>query len=980
MIDADKLEECAAEPIHRIGAVRPAGCLLALEGDPLTVVSASENVVALFDRPAASLLGQTLTELWGEATAALIAQDVAELPAAPSRVLRRYPWGMRVLAAFLHRELGAERVVLEICLDADPAADLSDRFHSLVDVHELDGAADLTGLMSLFARRIRQLTGYDRVVVYRFDDDDSGHVAAEAKRVDLESYLGLHYPAADIPAQARRLFVLNRCRVIEDIEYTPSPIVGQALDLSGATYRAVSPVHLRYLSNMGVRSSLAISLVRKDRLWGLVACHHLSPRPVPPSLVALTHLLSQMLSVFAERQERIENAEIAARGRRRLDQILEGLDTRQGVTAALAGRLEDLQRVPDAAGIAMVMANQVRTAGDVPARPDLEALVAWLASRPERLYVTRRLGEEWPPGAALAEVAAGLIALRLDGSGSAWFLWFRPEQRKTVTWAGDPTEDLARGPDGRLRPRGSFEAWREESRGHSAPWHPGEVAAVGPLRQLVEQTAAASPAAMHLLRAATDPLLILDREARVVDWNTSVTMHLPDRFEVGEPVDRAVALTAAPPAEQLVRNAARGDVWVGEARLEGDERTFEAAVLPVTRDEGPPQIALVLRDVSERKRLEAQLQHAQRMEAIGHLTGGLAHNFNNLLAVIMGSADLALESVGPEHPAAEDLDAILTTCDDAAKIVRDLMSFARKQPPTDAEVDAVATVRKVARLLRRTLPAGIALRLDLPDEPTRVALDGHQLEQVLMNLALNARDAIRGDGRIEMRVFTSYLDGEQGRSHGLAPGRYVHVEVADTGVGIPEALTERIFDPFFTTKGAGGTGLGLSTCYGITSQNGGCITVRSVEGRGSVFCILLPVPVPRRRVDAEDVTATMPGATLLVVDDEPQVLRTLQRLLVRDDYDVILAADAGEALEVLESGERVDAMITDQVMPGLTGTELIERARALRPGMPCLLITGFAFEWPDPEQQVPLLRKPFDARQLRVALARLGASVLTSGD
>ncbi len=980
------LEECASEPIHLIGAVRPTGCIFAVTGPELRVVSASRNVRELLDRDVDDVLGRPLRELVAKRCGAELAADVEALGAAPSRLLRRYEWSPgRVAATFLHREIETQRVILEVGLAPDPVSELTDRFHAQIDVHDFDAAADLSRLMDLTARRIRNLTGYDRVMVYRFQDDGSGHVAAEAKRADLVSFLGLHYPAADIPEQARRLFVLNRVRVIEDIDYTAEPVVGEPLDLSGSMYRAVSPIHLRYLKNMGVRSSLAISLVRGDALWGLVACHHETPRAVPPSLVSLTHLLSQMLSVLAERQERIEQTEIASRCRRRMQAVVEGLTPGEGLFSTLSEQLDALMAVPSASGFALVEGRQIRTTGTVPPEALIASIASWLTSERRPLFWTRSLSRDYPPAASHRDSAAGLAALRLDPAGTSWALWFRRESVATVTWAGDPDEELTRGPDGRLMPRGSFEAWRAETRGKSDAWDEGELAALAPLKHLAAQSMQVPlAAATHLLGAATDPVIILDRAGTIVDWNAALDLHLPSRFARQAPIDEGLELPAAVPTTQLLDAALRGDVWVGEARVRDEsERVFEAALVPVAAgEEAPEQVALVLRDVSERKQLEAQLQHAQRMEAIGQLTGGLAHNFNNLLAVMMGSADLALQEVGPDHPAAQDIEAILNTCDDAAKIVRDLMAFARREPVSESHADAVRCVRKTARLLRRTLPSRIALRLEVPDDDVLlVGVGAHQLEQVVMNLAINARDAIGEEGQITLRVFTTYLDGERARTRSLVAGTYVTLEVIDTGSGIPESLTDRIFDPFFTTKSeTGGTGLGLSSCYGIASQHGGCITVRSAEGRGSVFSVMLPVPDSEPAGRGGDVTATHPGDRLLVVDDEPQVRGMIARLLRRDGYEVLEAEDGFEALERFESGETIDAMITDQVMPGMSGVELAARVREQRPELPILLVSGHTFEWPRAELRLPLLRKPFDASQLRRALAELESGVVESGE
>ncbi|MDX2194370.1 MAG: PAS domain-containing protein [Gemmatimonadales bacterium] len=390
-------------------------------------------------------------------------------------------------------------------------------------------------------------------------------------------------------------------------------------------------------------------------------------------------------------------------------------------------------------------------------------------------------------------------------------------------------------------------------------------------------------------------------------------------------------------------------------------------------------------DITDRKRLEAALLQAQKMEGIGRLAGGIAHDFNNLLTVILGVTDLTLADTWPDDPLREQLQQIREAAERAAQLTRQLLAFARRQMIQPRAVDVNARIRGMERLLRPLLGEPIEVIAELQPGCWPLRADPAQLEQVLLNLAVNARDAMPTGGRLRITTANQSLAEREAAALGIPAGDYVRLEVADTGTGMDEATQAHIFEPFFTTKPLGaGTGLGLAVCYGVVQQSGGAISVDSTPGLGSRFTILLP------RADDMEPTVVAPaieraaagsGARILLVEDDPLVRAFAERVLRRAGHRVTAASDGTEALALAEYAERpFDLLVCDLVMPRLGGFELARRLRARWTGLRVVLISGYT-DVPElvAERDGPggsaFLAKPFTAetleRQVREVLADL---------
>lgn len=496
--DVANLANCDREPIHIPGSVQPHGALLALD-DTGTIRFVSENSEALFRMPPWALLGHSITELLVGESAYELARRLAQLTPTgatkPGELRLCLPLqlaGKRFDGA-VHRS--GELTLLEIEPAAPRARDELDHEDFIQSLVRFQHAASLGELAGIAAEVFRELTGYDRVMVYRFDADNNGEILAEQRRADLESFLGLHYPSTDIPAQAHALYLRGRLRMIVDIDYVPVPLVPRAdpgsrrpLDLGVAWLRSVSPIHIEYLRNMGVRGTLVLSLVCNGRLWGLISCHHYSPRLLSQRHRQRCEAYAQALAnqiAAAELSEQLRARTGMQMAQRQLIEAAAACPNGQ-IAQALVAHGDALLASVRAAGAAVWIEGRGAHVGEVPGHDALRRLTLWLDSLALRgPYACASLAAELPWTEPLRHVAAGLLAIPLADTPGHYLLWFRPEIPQTVTWGGQPEKLLSIDRDGvRLSPRKSFEQWKQTVELCAEPWGPLEIESAVVLQRL----------------------------------------------------------------------------------------------------------------------------------------------------------------------------------------------------------------------------------------------------------------------------------------------------------------------------------------------------------------------------------------------------------------------------------------------------------------------------------------------------------------
>ncbi|MFB2837857.1 ATP-binding protein [Floridanema evergladense] len=817
------LTNCEREPIHIPGSIQPHGILLVLQEPELTILQVSENTREILGIKAETLLGNNLNVLLGNLQIDRLKQCLSseEIQSVnPIKLSIETSGNPVTFDGIIHRTDKKLILELELTTSIEYMPFFSFYHYIRTAASRIQESANLQQLCQNIATEVRHLSGFDRVMVYRFSPEGHGEVIAEDKREDLTSYLGLNYPATDIPKQARKLYCLNWIRLIADINYQPiaiipnnNPVTGQPIDLSFAGLRSVSPLHIKYLQNMGVGASMSISLIKDQKLWGLVACHHYSPKFITYEARTACKFLGQVMSVELSSKADNENYDYQIKLKSLISRFIEYMSREKNVVDGLLKHYPNLLELVSAEGAAICLEQEFKVIGKTPSLTDLKNLVEWLNTNfKQDVFYTDSLTKHYPEAEKYKDVASGLIGISLSQTQNHYVLCFRPEVLQTVNWAGNPHEPAEVTKimeDGTLHlsPRKSFELWKEIVKFKSLPWQLCEIEAIHELRNAI--------------------IKIVLRQA-----------------------DELAKLNAA--------------LQESEAREREKSAQLEQAL-------------------KELQRTQTQLVQSEKMSALGQMVAGIAHEINNPINFIYGNLSHADEYTqdllellslyqryfpAPGEEIAEKAEQV-----ELEFLVEDLPKLlASMKLGTERIREIVLALRNFSRLdesemkfvdihdgIDSTL---LILSNRLKSSPNRTGIDvikeygklpkvdcyAGQLNQVFMNILANAIDAL--EEGIENRLLVNW--GKEGSKY-LAPtiairtevidSNHVSIRIKDNGPGIPKEMQSRLFDPFFTTKIVGkGTGIGLAISYAVVvEKHQGKLTCTSEKGKGAEFIIEIPI-------------------------------------------------------------------------------------------------------------------------------------------
>jgi len=988
------LSQCEAEPIHLSGAVQPHGVLLVLHGPSLQITQVTPTCQDLLELAPPALLDQALERVFGEDLVERVQAALERFRALPLRPAY-FSWRSlqgRDFNGYVHQT--GDLVVLELEVVPARRPVLGDALTLAVRGFDaIRSVPELPTKLQRAADLFRELTGYDRVMIYRFDPVDwHGEVVAEACRPELEPYLGLHYPASDIPAQARRLYTVNHTRVIVDRDYTPSPLVpainpssGQPLDLSLSVLRSVSPVHLEYLRNMGVQATLSVSLLVEGQLWGLIACHHNSPYQISLEMRELVDWMGQdlatQITLTTAEQSRRYHDELAHYRESVLTAIRQGERLAALVTGA---QYTDLLKAVAADGIALIFGDHIVTAGTTPAKDRILDIAAGLGqpcgSQGGQLFVTDCLSEHLPSMTALAGTAAGLAMFPLATEDQCHLIWFRGEQLRQVTWGGNPNKAAEIDASGRISPRQSFAAWRETVRLRSLRWTPEEQASARELGRLID---------IELRKHAEEQLRWLEALLK-----TSIEI-IGEGFAVYDPNDALVfcneeyrrlyyaAADLIEPGrqfEEILRYAAAQgqfpealgceDAWLVERlRRHRDTANLQESLEPLAdgrwiklKEYYIPSgyIVSVPVDVTDIYRAKHAAEAANIAKS--QFLANMSHEIRTPMNAIIGTTYL-LQDTELTAEQRDYVDTILTSGRALIELISDILDISRieagkltlKTEHFDLKA-LIAELGKALQPLAQEKSLTLTWRLG-PDVPACLQGDPDRLRQILMNLAGNAIKFTQA-GQVSIQV-------EPGPAADQTPSRaLLQFAVRDTGIGIAPEQQNGLFDSFSQvdasmTRQHGGTGLGLAISQQLVHAMGGTIGVNSELGQGSEFWFTAyfgraastAAPVRDRVQDTTAQEPAEPGPAdpsnrILVVDDYFLNQKVVIGVLKKLGFLADAASSGQEAIERLQT-QPYDLVFMDVEMPELDGLNTTRRIRdpatgVLSPQVPVIALTAHA--------------------------------------
>ena len=492
------LNNCDREPIHIPNLIQPHGVLLTVSADEYQILQVSLNTTQMLGIEPQDLLDKPLREFLGEEQINAIQRCLSEEfdNINPLPIKLENDGKTLSFDGIVHRN--GEIIILEL-EPSNPSKEVDFfNFYNLVKspVSKIQNTNTLDELCNAIVQEVKKITGFDRVMVYRFDAEGAGTVIAEAANVELEPFLGLHYPATDIPKQAKYLYTLNYLRLIPDATYEPvglipqlNPLTNQPLDMSMSVLRSVSPLHTEYLDNMGVVASMSISLLKNKQLWGLIACHHNTPKKVPYEIRTVCEFIGQVVSFELVAKEDNQDLDYKMKLKSIQSQFVETISEAEDLETGLTQNPNDLLDLVGADGVALSFGEEITTIGNTPDEEFIAAMLPWLEAqfKEDVVYETDALGQVYPGAEKNTAVASGLLALLISRVQKTFIIWFRPEVIQTVDWGGNPNKSLEIEEDGTLRmsPRKSFTKWQETVEGKSLPWKPCEVEAAIELRSSI---------------------------------------------------------------------------------------------------------------------------------------------------------------------------------------------------------------------------------------------------------------------------------------------------------------------------------------------------------------------------------------------------------------------------------------------------------------------------------------------------------------
>lgn len=894
--------DCATEPIQIPGSIQPHGILIALRASDFTILQMSKNVFELLGVEATELLHQPLSRLMEIDP---VRNAVKRLGERVPRLLNPIPLEISVngrrktFDGILHRSGRVINLELEPHVAGPEGRGFGGFYETIRDVaSRLFQTDDVQDLCDVACEEVRKITGFDRVMLYRFDEDWNGTVVAEAKAERVSSFLNHHFPATDIPKQARDLYTINWLRLIPDVNYVPSPLVptinpltDRSLDLSNSVLRSVSPVHIEYLKNMKLGASMSVSILKNKQLYGLISCHHMTSHFLPYDIRVSCEFIGQMLSSQIEMREQSADYDHKLQLKTIYTHLLAEGGAHEDLTLALEKNASSLLALTDSQGAALCLGGQRVLIGKTPNLEQMSALIAWLKERNEPMTATDSLRSMHPPAKDFAGVASGLLAISIPKQDDDFIIWFRPEQKTELVWGGNPAESkIWSSTDSRYHPRASFEAWYQNVEGHSKKWRPAEIDVAQELRAaaigLSSRATTKSPAAVDrrevappasiqtavekIARPAAEKvssnlfsagnlelidgflniaLALLDSSGVIRSWSSGASrmMGFSAREVIGKPFSFLLPETEAliNKGALLTRSADQSgyvteELWV----YRKDGSSFWAKLGLHKTNEGAvteASYSLIIEDITKEKAAEEELKATKVAAEAANRTksaflANISHEIRTPLGAVLGFAELMSAPDQTDQERAELYERVKRNGQQLTALINDLLDMSKAEAGRlEVELIDFDLLALLNDIEQTFLPSALEKKIRL-----RLTIDD------------NVPAAIRSDPTRIRQILSNLLSN----ALKFTVSGFVHVHVAvernqnekhlcmrvaDSGRGMTIEEQERLFQPFAQadvsmTRKFGGTGLGLFISRRLARALGGDMRIEHSElGKGTTF-------------------------------------------------------------------------------------------------------------------------------------------------
>ncbi|MDX1921088.1 MAG: response regulator [Candidatus Caenarcaniphilales bacterium] len=972
------LTNCEREPIHIPGSIQPHGVLIALDQDSLKVVQVSANVkdflgIALEDLLAISFQDLIKADEFSDFQTKVSSENCTQYN--PCILNLKSLSGYQPFIATIHKH--NQLVVLELENHQQVNVTVTDLYN--FSIHSLSRIIENQNFQELLdssAKEIRKIIEFDRVMIYHFDQEWNGEVVAEDKRDDLEPFLGLHYPTTDIPRQARNLYEKNLLRMIPDIHYKPVPLVPEnnplsdkPTDLTYSFLRSVSPIHLEYLGNMGVAATLVISIIVKGKLWGLIACHHYSPKyltyEVRLSAKLITEILASKVSIIESRE--INSFYLKIKSYQNLLKTI--VFTKGDLKSTLKDITKDLNESLKSCGFAIYVDKMLSIFGDTPPREEVERLIDWIQKQPNRnLFHTNHLIKSYPFGEKIKDFCSGLVAVCLDEEGKSFFLCFRPEYIQSVTWGGNPSKQESIAEDGTLKlsPRRSFSLWKETTKCKSLSWTAPEIDSISRLAETIKIILDKQESENALLEseerfrnmANHAPVMIWvsdeageinylnhewerilgysPKEDFISDWWKFI--HPDDLESYKEKHFNALKTKIGFECEYRFKNSSGEYRWISsivESRVDKSKKLngLIACCVDVTDYKN-----------NERSLIEARKTAEAANQAKGEFLANMSHELRTPLNAMLGASQLLLDTeTSPEQR--ELLETVFSSSKSLLELINDILDFAKIEAGKAIAVcesfelnDLVAELQEIffLKIIEKQLSFQFLIEENVPQE---LYSDRLKLKQILANLINNAIKFTHSGG---ITVHISLYNYES-----------VKFSIIDTGIGIPLDKLESIFEKFVqveasSTRQFEGSGLGLAIVQHLVSLLGGKIQVESTLNKGSNFFFILPLKEPshslentKKNVIPNLKTEDKKDLKVLLADDNQINQKITQKMLEKLSCKVEIVENGIQAVEKAKTSH-YDLIFMDCQMPEMDGFEAAQIIKNLQNSLPIVALTANA--------------------------------------